>query len=645
MRDEIISANPLERFLKERGYDLRPAGRNYVTNGCAVVQHKKHHRPVTIDTEKNLWHCNDHDCGGTVIDWVMIEENVTAAEAMRILSGGNNGSFKIVAMYDYTDETGKLLFQCVRYQPKDFRQRQPDGKGGWIWGIQGVRRALYRLPQLLHGLKRGLPVIVTEGEKDADRLAKLGFPAAATCNPLGAGKWRDDYSDTLRGATVFVIADKDKEGRKHAHQVAASLQGKAMRLAVLELPDRNGQNVKDASDWLAAGGTTGELAELLDAAPEWTRQTQTGAVGLAGVLDSICDFLRRYVVFSSVSQPVVIALWVAHTWTLDSWDCTPYLHINSPEKRSGKTRLLDLLELLVKEVWRAISPSESVLYRKIQNDQPTLLLDEVDTIFLGNKDERKEPLRALLNAGFERKAKVPRCVGQGSSYRVQEFAVFCAKAFAGIGKLPDTIRDRSISIRLNRRSSEEKIERFRQRDAENAARVIREHLARWAQEPGQDETLRGARPEIPNELDDRQGDICEPLLAIADAAGGDWPQHCRESLITLCSTETNDDDSPGVNLLSAIRDVFKAANSDRLSTQHLLEHLIAQESDAPWADWWERSLKDGNTRGPAAKLARLMKPFGIRARVIRLPDGSTPRGYLRQDFEEAWKRYCLPKPD
>jgi len=205
---------------------------------------------------------------------------------------------------------------------------------------------------------------------------------------------------------------------------------------------------------------------------------QMSSVDLAGVIDSICEFLQRYVVFASPAQPIVIALWIAHTWILDSWDCTPYLHISSPEKRSGKTRLLDLLELLVKAVWRAISPSESVLYRKIENDQPTLLLDEVDTIFSGNKDERKEPLRALLNAGFERKAKVPRCVGQGSNYRVQEFAVFCAKAFAGIGKLPDTVSDRSIPILLNRRSSEEKIERFRQRDAERTARVIRERLAR-----------------------------------------------------------------------------------------------------------------------------------------------------------------------
>jgi hypothetical protein len=135
----------------------------------------------------------------------------------------------------------------------------------------------------------------------------------------------------------------------------------------------------------------------------------------------------------------VIALWITHTWILDAFDYTPYLDIRSPEKRCGKTKLLDCLELLVGKPWRAVSPSEAVLYRKIESDQPTLLLDEVDTVFSGTKNEHKEPLRALLNAGFERKAKVPRCVGQGSNYRVQEFTVFCAKAFAGIGQLPDTV--------------------------------------------------------------------------------------------------------------------------------------------------------------------------------------------------------------
>jgi Protein of unknown function (DUF3631) len=263
----------------------------------------------------------------------------------------------------------------------------------------------------------------------------------------------------------------------------------------------------------------------------------------------------------------------------------------------------------------------------------------VDTVFSGNKDERKEPLRALLNAGFERKAKVPRCVGQGSNYQVQEFAVFCAKAFAGIGRLPDTISDRCIPIRLIRRSRDEPIQRFRKRDAETATSTVRATLESWSQQNGVTERLRAARPDIPNELDDRQQDICEPLLAIADLAGGDWPERARSALVKLCS-EIDEDQSLGAKLLSAIRDAFNDSETDKLSTQQLLETLVAEETDAPWAAWWEHDLKNNNTRGPAAKLARLLKPYGIRARGIRLADRTTPRGYLRQDFEEAWGRYC-----
>ena len=153
------------------------------------------------------------DAGGLPShDWVMIERNVTAADAMRILGGGNNSSPELVATYDYTDESGNLLYQTCRYQPKDFRQRRPDGKGGWINNLQGVRRVLYRLPEVL----KAQTVCVPEGEKDCDNLAKFGF--VATTNPLGAGKWRDEYSETLRGKDVIVfgdVGDDDGAGEKH----------------------------------------------------------------------------------------------------------------------------------------------------------------------------------------------------------------------------------------------------------------------------------------------------------------------------------------------------------------------------------------------------------------------------------------------
>jgi hypothetical protein len=119
--------------------------------------------------------------------------------------------------------------------------------------------------------------------------------------------------------------------------------------------------------------------------------------------------------------------------------------------------------------------------------------------------------------------------------------------------------------------------------------------------------------------------------------GGDWPQRCRESLIAVCTINSDDEESLRVKLLSDIREAFEVAKADRLGTEQL-GLLVARESDTPWADWWEDHLSNGNTRGPAAKLARLLRPFRIRARGIRLTDGSTPRGYIRQDFEEAWKR-------
>ena len=246
---------------------------------------------------------------------------------------------------------------------------------------------------------------------------------------------------------------------------------------------------------------------------------QTTSVELSSVLNLVCNFLQLYVRFSSPAQPTAIALWVAHSWTLDAFDYTPYLRVDSPEKQCGKTRVLDCLELITPKAWRTISPSEAVLFREIDRDRPTLLLDETDTLFCNGKDDRAESLRALLNAGFERKARVPRCVGQGSSFGVQHFAVFCAKAFAGIGSLPDTIRDRCILIRLVRKSRNESVERFRKREAEAIAVQISAALEAWAKCEENIAALRASRPSIPHELSDRQADICEPLLAIADLAG------------------------------------------------------------------------------------------------------------------------------
>ena len=217
------------------------------------------------------------DCkAGCSFEAVCAAAGVKPSELFNGTQPQRNGKLgRELAAYNYTDESGNLLLQAVRFEGKEFRQRTPDGKGGWTWKLGNVRRVLYRLPEIIRDVKRGLPVVVCEGEKDCDALAKLGF--STTCNLGGASKpgdkkWRPEYSETLRGARVYVVADKDEPGRTHAANVAASLAGVASFVAVLELPNFAGRAVKDAADFIGAGAGVGEIQAELEAAPEWKPQ-------------------------------------------------------------------------------------------------------------------------------------------------------------------------------------------------------------------------------------------------------------------------------------------------------------------------------------------------------------------------------------
>lgn len=176
-----------------------------------------------------------------------------------------NGSPSIEAEYNYCNEAGELLWQVVRHKPKDFKQRRPDGKGGWTWSVKGVRVVPYRLPELLAADPEAT-VFVVEGEKDCDNLARIGV--LATCNAGGAGKWTAEHSEFLRGRRVIVLPDNDEAGRNHAQQVAQSLHGLAESVRIVELPGLPDKG--DVSDWIAAGGTNEELQRLAEAAPVWT---------------------------------------------------------------------------------------------------------------------------------------------------------------------------------------------------------------------------------------------------------------------------------------------------------------------------------------------------------------------------------------
>jgi hypothetical protein len=343
------------------------------------------------------------------------------------------------------------------------------------------------------------------------------------------------------------------------------------------------------------------------------------------VLDDVVGFLHRFVVLGD-AQAEAIALWIAHTHAFEAADTTPYIAVTSAIPRSGKTLLLEVAELLVREPLPAANMSDAVVFRAIEALSPTLLLDEVDAIF-GPKARDREDLRGLLCAGYKRGAVARRMGGKKMS-ELEKFSVFCAKAFALIGKLPETIADRTILIRLERKMCEEQIDRFRRRVVAPQAEDLQNRLADWV-DPQVDE-LRGAWPQLPDELDSRAQDIWEPLLAIADIAGGDWPERARTAARVLSGPEVRgEDESQLARLLGDIQHVFEVNGAQRFRTSDLIGELCKIE-ESPWGDWFGKPIT-------AHALSKLLQPFQIKTLPVWV-DGKTVRGYKREQFEDAWAR-------
>ncbi len=351
----------------------------------------------------------------------------------------------------------------------------------------------------------------------------------------------------------------------------------------------------------------------------------------AALLDEIAAWLRGYVVMSA-AQADACALWLTHSHALEAADYTAYLHITAPEKRCGKSRLLEALELLAARAWRCDRTTAAALLRSVERDTPTLLLDEWDAA-KGSGEEYAEAMRGLLNSGFRRGGAYRMCVGEDRE--PHDFPTFCPKAIAGIGRLPDTVADRSITIALRRKAPHERVAMFRRREAEPRAAELRERCEAWAMQAM--ERLRAARPEFPAALNDRQQDICEPLLAIADLAGGEWPERARRAMVELCTGAAAQDESIGAKLLADVRAIFANRGTDRIASKDLAEALGGME-DRPWAEW-------GRGAKPITppQLARQLGRFGIGPRAIR-DGGDVYKGYHASDFAEAWARYLPPDP-
>ena len=293
--------------ILSRFRDVRESGTGW-TARCPV--HDDQRSSLSLGHgEKQPWVFNCHV--GCATEAILEAVGLTMADILQPNNGRQVNKPRIVATYDYTDEQGTLLYQVVRYAPKDFRQRRPNGSGGWIWKLGNVRRVIYRL-NILHK-RRPEALWVCEGENDVESLETLGL--TATTNPGGASKsddkpkWLSEYSQQLRACgvqRVCVLADRDDTGRVHAHHVARICRSAGIEARVLSLP--NLREHGDVTDWIAAGGTKQRLFELAKSAPIWTMVTPrdvpavASTLSVASLLSDLDVFIRRYVVVTDIKQ-------------------------------------------------------------------------------------------------------------------------------------------------------------------------------------------------------------------------------------------------------------------------------------------------------------------------------------------------------
>ncbi|WP_420716698.1 DUF3631 domain-containing protein [Streptomyces sp. CoH17] len=348
----------------------------------------------------------------------------------------------------------------------------------------------------------------------------------------------------------------------------------------------------------------------------------------AELLDELRAAIGKYVVLPSDEALTAVTLWVAATHIQPALQHAPRLAVVGPTKGCGKSRVLDVLHETVHQPMMTVNTSPAVVFRVIDKNPPTLLVDEADTIF-GPKAGDKEDLRGLLNAGHQRNRPARRI--SGPEHKPTAYPTFAMAALAGIGDLPDTIMDRAVVLRMQKRKPGQKVAQFRSRHSVPELNALRDRLAAWLT------PLRGTAgrmvPTMP--VHDRAADTWEPLVIVADLADGHWPASARAACVAMTRFEAAQDEQTNLKtrLLRDIHRVFEArGNPEALSSLDLVTTLL-QDPDAPWAEHGTNGLN-------AYHLGRMLWDFDIRPANYRFDQGRQAKGYARNRFLDSWARHC-----
>lgn len=363
---------------------------------------------------------------------------------------------------------------------------------------------------------------------------------------------------------------------------------------------------------LGAVADTGSLVEELEPWPE--------PVAASEVLREIFQLLNRHVILPTGAD-IAIPLWILGAFAYEPLRIFPKLLITSPEKRCGKTTLLETINALAPRALLSSSISAAVIYRVVEKHRPTLIIDEADTFVAGNDE-----LRGIINSGHTKaSASVIRC--EGDNHEPRKYSTWAPMALASIKLVGDTITDRSIVIQLRRKMNGESVEKLPP-DLFDRRQPLRRKLQRWADENAH--RVKAASPALPDSPNDRALDNWTPLFAISDLAGGEWPQRAREAFAALTRID-EDSESAGILLLGDVRAIFEERGVSTIWSTDLVDDLIEME-ERPWSEWKRGRPMTVNS------LSKLLSPFRVRSRQLKHA-GTNKRGYDREDFEEAFTRY------
>jgi hypothetical protein len=358
------------------------------------------------------------------------------------------------------------------------------------------------------------------------------------------------------------------------------------------------------------------------------------------ILQDLENFLKGYIVFQG-DEVLVVASWVMAAWLTDVWDRFPNLAITSPEKRCGKTHLLELLEMITPNARYTPNISPAAVYRWIeQNDpKPTLLLDEAQSI-QRRFSETSEVMRELLNAGIDKSSKVVRMGGEHFD-EVKDFSVYCPKAISAIGDFDGVLADRCLAIRLKRKTATDVVLPFRSRLIGPLGEKLKARLEKWAAKNKKKVSDIFDHLDVFPIKNDRLAELLLPLQAVLTVVAEDRLPDLAEYAKAIDKQDA-ETESPGIRLLTACRELFAAStdpNKPRparhfIKTTELISNL-AQRTEEPWRRWTR-----GQLMTPEA-LAVLLRPFGIRSQMDKR---RTAKGFYATQFEETWQRYLPPPP-